>query len=51
MKEMAGVFVVFGVIGMVGSTLMAFTSDRHLSLPLAICGAGFFIGGSVPASG
>ena len=50
MKEMAGVFVVFGVIGMVASIFMALTSDPHLPLPLAICGAGFFIGDSVPAS-
>ncbi len=51
MKAMAGVFVVFGVIGMVGSILIALTSDPDLPLPPAICGAGFFIGGSVLASG
>ncbi len=42
--------MVFGVFCMLGSIVVAIMSDPHLPLPLAICGAGFFIGGSVLAS-
>jgi hypothetical protein len=50
MRAMAGVVLVLGVIGMVGSIVMVLASDPHLPLPLAVCGAGFFIGGAVLAS-
>jgi hypothetical protein len=47
---MARVPLLFGVLGMLGSIFFAIMSDAHLPLPLAICGAGFFIGGSVLAA-
>ncbi len=47
---MARVSIVFGVICMLGSIFFVLMSDPHLPLPLAICGAGFFIGGSVLAA-
>ncbi len=47
---MARVPIVFGVICMLGSIFFAIMTDPHLPLPLAVCGAGFFIGGSVLAA-
>jgi hypothetical protein len=47
---MARAAIVFGVICMLGSILFMLMSDPHYPLPLAICGARFFIGGAVLAS-
>ncbi len=47
---MARASIVFGVLCMFGSIFFLIMNDPHYPVPLAICGAGFFIGGSVLAS-
>lgn len=50
MKEMARVPIVFGAICMLASIAFTILGEPHYPTPLAIGGAGFFIGGAMLAS-
>ncbi len=50
MKGVAQLSLVFGVICFLGSIFFMIMTDPQYPVPMAICGTGLFIGGSVLAS-